>query len=178
MKDLEQKLRDYIVDGQPRTHRPWKKIIIVVEGVYSMEGSIVNLPEIVALKKKYKAYVFLDEAHSVGAVGPHGRGVIDYYNLNPRDVDILMGTFTKSFGAAGGYIAGSKALIDHVRYHSHSFAYATAISPPVTQQIISVFDSLMGVDGDLEGTCRISAVRDRCVIDVFEYSQVNGALLN
>lgn len=73
----------------------------------SMEGSIVRLPEIVQLKKKYKAYIYLDEAHSVGAMGPHGRGVVDYFGLNPRDVDIMMGTFTKSFGSCGGYIAGS-----------------------------------------------------------------------
>lgn len=73
-----------------------------------MEGSIVMLPEILALKKKYRAYVYLDEAHSVGALGPTGRGVVDYFGLDPRDVDLLMGTFTKSFGAAGGYIAGSK----------------------------------------------------------------------
>ena len=60
------------------------------------------------MKKKYRAYLYLDEAHSIGALGPNGRGVLDYFNMNPRDVDVLMGTFTKSFGAAGGYIAGSK----------------------------------------------------------------------
>ena len=74
-----------------------------------MEGSIVNLPEIIALKKKYQAYLYLDEAHSIGALGPAGRGVINYYNCDPADVDVMMGTFTKSFGGAGGYIAGSKA---------------------------------------------------------------------
>ena len=72
-----------------------------------MEGSIVKLPDVLRLKKKYKAYVYLDEAHSIGALGPHGKGVVDYWGLNPRDLDIMMGTFTKSFGAAGGYIAGS-----------------------------------------------------------------------
>lgn len=74
----------------------------------SMEGSIVRLPEVIALKKKYKAYLYLDEAHSIGALGPRGRGVVDYFNLDPTDVDIMMGTFTKSFGAAGGYIGGRK----------------------------------------------------------------------
>lgn len=74
----------------------------------SMEGSIVDLPQIVALKKKYKAYLYIDEAHSIGSVGPTGRGVIEFFGLDPRDVDVLMGTFTKSFGAAGGYIAGRK----------------------------------------------------------------------
>lgn len=73
-----------------------------------MEGSIVRLPEIVSLKKKYKAYLYLDEAHSIGAVGATGRGVVEYFGMSPDDVDVLMGTFTKSFGAAGGYIAGKK----------------------------------------------------------------------
>jgi len=73
-----------------------------------MEGSIVKLPDIIRLKQKYKAYVYLDEAHSVGAMGPHGRGVVDYWDCDPNDVDIMMGTFTKSFGSAGGYIGGSK----------------------------------------------------------------------
>lgn len=73
-----------------------------------MEGSIVRLPEIIELKKKYKAYLYLDEAHSIGALGSTGRGVVDYFGCNPKDVDILMGTFTKSFGASGGYIAGDR----------------------------------------------------------------------
>ena len=73
-----------------------------------MEGSIVRLPEILELKKKYKFYIYLDEAHSIGALGQHGKGVVDYYGLNPKDVDIMMGTFTKSFGGAGGYICGNQ----------------------------------------------------------------------
>ncbi|XP_064463994.1 serine palmitoyltransferase 2-like, partial [Ornithodoros turicata] len=155
MKDLERKLRGAIVEGQPRTNRPWKKIIIIVEGVYSMEGSIVKLPEVIALKKKYKAYVYLDEAHSIGALGPTGRGAVDYFGVDPRDVDLLMGTFTKSFGAAGGYIAGSKHIIDHLRAHSHSFSYAASMSAPVAQQIISTCRVIMGEIGDGEGQRRI-----------------------
>ena len=85
-----------------------------------MEGSIVRLPEVVALKKKYKAYLFLDEAHSIGAMGPRGRGVTDYFGVDPNDVDIMMGTFTKSFGAAGGYIAATKVSL-HVRVQFNSF---------------------------------------------------------
>ena len=73
-----------------------------------MEGSLAKLPEIMALKKKYKAYIYLDEAHSIGAMGPNGRGVTDYFGVDPADIDIMMGTFTKSFGAAGGYIAASE----------------------------------------------------------------------
>ncbi|KAJ1104755.1 hypothetical protein NDU88_002164 [Pleurodeles waltl] len=151
MQSLEKLLRDAIVHGQPRTRRPWKKILIVVEGIYSMEGSIVRLPEVVALKKKYRAYLYLDEAHSIGALGPRGRGVVDYFGLDPKDVDVMMGTFTKSFGAAGGYIGGTKMLIDYLRVHSHSAAYATSMSPPVAEQIISSMKSIMGVDGTTFG---------------------------
>nr|XP_023681136.1 serine palmitoyltransferase 2 [Paramormyrops kingsleyae] len=160
MQSLEKLLRDAIVHGQPRTHRPWKKILIVVEGIYSMEGSIVRLPEVIALKKKYKAYLYLDEAHSIGALGPHGRGVIDYFGLDPRDVDILMGTFTKSFGAAGGYIGGKKELIDYLRTHSHSAVYATSMSPPVVEQIITSMKCIMGEDGTTVGQERIQRLAD------------------
>lgn len=71
-----------------------------------MEGSIAPMRGLVALKKRLGLYLYLDEAHSVGAMGPRGRGVTDHCGVDPRDVDVLMGTFTKSFGAAGGYIAG------------------------------------------------------------------------
>lgn len=85
--------------------------LFVVLCAISMEGSLVRLPEIIALKKKYKAYLYLDEAHSIGAVGPSGRGVTELFDVNPADVDVMMGTFTKSFGASGGYIAGKKVPV-------------------------------------------------------------------
>ncbi|XP_071337263.1 serine palmitoyltransferase 3 isoform X1 [Trachinotus anak] len=155
MHSLEKMLREAVCSGQPRTHRPWRKILIMVEGIYSMEGSVVRLPEIIALKKKYKAYLYLDEAHSIGAVGPSGRGVTELFDVNPADVDVMMGTFTKSFGAAGGYIAGKKELVDYLRSHSHSAVYASAMSPPVTEQIIRAMKCIMGKDGSTEGIRRI-----------------------
>ncbi|CAF2829932.1 unnamed protein product [Rotaria sp. Silwood2] len=147
MNDLEKKLRTAIVQGHPRTNRPWQKIIIVVEGVYSMEGSICRLPQLVELKKKYKAYLYMDEAHSIGAMGKTGRGIVDYFNIDTNDVDILMGTFTKSFGSAGGYIAGKKSLIDHIRANSHANTYASSMSAPIVQQIISSLRLLNGPEG-------------------------------
>ncbi|CAF4907985.1 unnamed protein product [Rotaria sp. Silwood1] len=147
MNDLEKKLRTAIVQGHPRTNRPWKKIVIVVEGVYSMEGSICRLPQLIELKKKYKAYLYMDEAHSIGAMGKIGRGIVDYFNVDANDVDILMGTFTKSFGSAGGYIAGTKSLVDHIRVHSHANTYASSMSAPIVQQIISSLDLLNGPEG-------------------------------
>ncbi|PBK82393.1 PLP-dependent transferase [Armillaria gallica] len=146
MGSLESLLREVISQGQLKTHRPWKKILIIVEGLFSMEGTLVNLPAIMELKRKYKFYLFVDEAHSVGALGPHGRGVADYFNIDPRSIDILMGTFTKSFGAAGGYIAGNKTLIDRLRLRGYSGAYAEAMTPPVLTQILSSMASIMGVN--------------------------------
>lgn len=125
-----------------------------------MEGSVVRLPEIIALKKKYKAYLYLDEAHSIGAVGPTGRGVVDYWGCDARDVDIMMGTFTKSFGSAGGYIAGSKKLIDYLRMNSHANCYATSMSPPVTLQVIKSMETIMGKDGSFEGQRRIKQLAE------------------
>ncbi|CAG2100234.1 unnamed protein product [Medioppia subpectinata] len=155
MKDLEMKIRQHIISGQERTHRPWKKIIIIVEGIYSMEGTIINLPEIVKLKRKYRCYVYLDEAHSIGAIGRRGRGVSDYFGCDPKDIDLWMGTFTKSFGAAGGYIAGRKQTIDYIAIHSQAATYATSIAPCIVQQIISVINVIMGVDGTDDGQKRI-----------------------
>lgn len=94
-----------------------------------------------------KFYLFVDEAHSIGALGPHGRGVADYFEVDPHSIDILMGTFTKSFGAAGGYIAGNSTLIDRLRVHAHSSPYAEAMAPPVITQIIASMVSIMDVQG-------------------------------
>ena len=116
-----------------------------------MEGSLCKLPELIALKKKYRAYLYLDEAHSIGAMGNRGRGVVDYWKCDVNDVDILMGTFTKSFAAAGGYIAGKKNLIDHLRISSHATTYATSMSPPVIEQITSVLDLLIDEHEEHEG---------------------------
>ncbi|XP_042871408.1 serine palmitoyltransferase 2-like isoform X1 [Penaeus japonicus] len=154
-QDLEKKLREAIIYGHPRTRRPWKKAMIVVEGIYSMEGSICDLPNFVRIKKKYKTYLYVDEAHSIGALGPHGGGVVDYFGVDPKDVDIHMGTFTKSFGAAGGYIAGSKDLINHLRVTSHAQIYAASMAPPVAEQIITSMSIIMGKQGNGEGRRRI-----------------------
>lgn len=144
VKDLERLLREVISQGQPRTHRPWKKILVVVEGLYSMEGTMCNLPGILALKKKYKFNLFVDEAHSVGALGPKGRGVCDYFGIDPSEVDILMGTLTKSFGANGGYIAGDKATIAKLRATNAGSIYGEAPAPPILAQISTALRIITG----------------------------------
>ena len=159
MAHLEYILRHAIVEGHPRTHRPWKKILIIVEGIYSMEGEMAKLREIMALKKRYKAYLYLDEAHSIGALGKTGRGVCEQQGVNPKEVDVMMGTFTKSFGSCGGYIAGTKALVDHVRSSSPANFYATSMSPSSVQQIISSINVIAGKDGSTRGLQKLRNLR-------------------
>ena len=142
---LESLLRECISQGLPRTHRPWKKIVLLIEGLYSMEGTIVDLPRVLELKKKYKFYLYVDEAHSIGALGPHGGGVCDYFGVDPSLVDIHMGTFTKSFGAVGGYVAGKKEIIDSIRRHNYSNVFGETMAPPVLIQIMSTLATIMSV---------------------------------
>lgn len=160
IKTLEGILRTALVDGQPRTRRPWKKIVVVVEGVYSMEGEMVNLPAIVSVAKKYKAYIYLDEAHSIGAVGKTGRGVCEHFGVDPGDVDVMMGTFTKSFGAMGGYIAASKEFIDYLRHNASGSVYTPAMAPSVTAQVLRSFDIISGRDGSGLGAAKLQAIKD------------------
>ena len=146
MEDLETKLREAISQGQPRTHRPWKKILVAVEGLYSMEGTMVDLPGVLALKKKYKFFLYVDEAHSIGALGPRGRGVCDYFGVDPAEVDILMGTLTKSFGANGGYVAAEKHIIDKLKSTNAATILGESPAPSVLMQILS---SLRIITGEL-----------------------------
>ncbi|ELA41194.1 uncharacterized protein VICG_01793 [Vittaforma corneae ATCC 50505] len=136
MQDLENKLKFHITQGEPETHRPWSKIFVVVEGLYSMEGTVVNLKKLVELKKQYKFYIFMDEAHSIGAMGRTGRGICEYVGVEHDDVDILMGTFTKSFGGFGGYIAGKREIIDYLRVNSDFSKYGEQMSPIVCAQVM------------------------------------------
>ena len=121
-----------------------------------MEGTISYIPALIALKHKYKFYIWLDEAHSIGAMGPTGRGVVEYWGCDLKEIDLMMGTFSKSFAAHGGYIASTRAVISHIRKQSHS-NYATAMAPGVAMQIYSSLRIIMGRDERYpnEGTRRI-----------------------
>ncbi|KAG5393724.1 hypothetical protein IGI04_023687 [Brassica rapa subsp. trilocularis] len=128
--------------------------------IYSMEGEICKLPEIVSICKKYKAYVYLDEAHSIGAIGNTGRGVCELLGVNTANVDIMMGTFSKSFASCGGYIAGSKELIQYLKHHCPAHLYATSISTPSAQQIISAIRVILGEDGSNRGAQKLARIRE------------------
>ena len=159
-EQLESLLRACIAEGQPRTGRPWKKIVIIVEGIYSMEGEFAKLREIVEIKKKYKAYLYLDEAHSIGAIGPTGRGVCEALGVDTSDVDIMMGTFTKSFGSCGGYIAGSRELIDYMKANCAAHLYSTSMSAPAVEMVLSALRVVRGMDGTTAGETKLRTLNE------------------
>ncbi len=109
----------------------YEKVLIVVEGVYSMDGDIAPIPQFVELKKRYGAFLMVDEAHSACVLGDTGKGVDEYYHLATEDIDIRMGTLSKGLGSCGGYLAGSKSLIEYFRYSLPGFVFSVAI-PPAT----------------------------------------------
>jgi 8-amino-7-oxononanoate synthase len=119
MRDLEQKLAKA---------DPNKGKLIVTDGVFSMSGDICNLPEIVRLAKKYDARVMVDDAHGFGVLGKHGRGTAEYFGLED-DVDIIMGTFSKSLASLGGYMVASKKVVEYVKHKSRPFIFCAAITP-------------------------------------------------
>jgi serine palmitoyltransferase len=157
VKDLEKCLYQAVKDGQ--MGKPWQKILIIIEGLYSMEGDIASLKEIIELKKKYKAFLYVDEAHSIGALGKTGRGVCEYWGIPHKDVDVLMGTFTKSFASCGGYIAADQQTINTLRAASYSSYYDSTMSPVCVQQALTALNQIMGVDGTTNGKNRIEALQ-------------------
>lgn len=115
--------------GQIRPH--YRRCLIVVEGIYSMDGDLCDLPRLIELKKRYKTLLMVDEAHSAGVLGPKGEGIGHHFpGVDPRDVDIWMGTLSKSFASCGGYIAGSKELIRYLKFTAPGFVYSAGITPP------------------------------------------------
>lgn len=108
----------------------YRRVLIVIEGIYSMDGDIPNLPEFIKLKKQHHCWLMIDEAHSIGVLGAKGGGIGDYYQVNAQDVDMWMGTLSKAFASCGGYIAGSKAIIEYLKYTAPGFVYSVGISPP------------------------------------------------
>jgi len=119
MEDLEKKLQ---------ASDPNKGKLIITDGVFSMSGDICKLDEIVTIAKKYNAKVMVDDAHGLGVLGEHGRGTAEFFNLED-EVDIIMGTFSKSLASLGGYMAASKEVVDFVKHTSRPFIFSAAITP-------------------------------------------------
>ncbi len=118
---------------------PDKVKLIVTDGVFSMEGDVANVPEICRLANKYNASVMVDEAHSIGVFGKGGRGVCDHFGCTD-DVDLVMGTFSKSFASLGGFIATDKEITNFLRHHSRSYIFTASITPASTAAALKAID--------------------------------------
>ena len=113
--------------------------LIVVDSVFSMEGDLANLPEIVRLKKKYNASIMVDEAHGLGVFGKQGRGVCDHFGVTD-DVDCIMGTFSKSFASLGGFVATDSVTANYLRHNSRSYIFSASITPASTAAVSAALD--------------------------------------
>ncbi len=107
----------------------YRRVCIVIEGVYSMDGDIADLPAFIELKRRHHALLYIDEAHSLGVLGAHGRGIGEHFGVNPRDVDFWMGTLSKTLGNVGGYIASTRALVQYLKYTTPGFVFAASLPP-------------------------------------------------
>ncbi|WP_238388845.1 aminotransferase class I/II-fold pyridoxal phosphate-dependent enzyme [Roseimaritima ulvae] len=120
----------------------YRRVLVVVEGVYSMDGDYCDLPAALEVCKRHKALLMIDEAHSLGTMGSTGRGMAEHFGIDPNEVDVWMGTLGKAFGSCGGYIAGRRELIELLRYTAPAFVFATGISPSVAAAALKAFEVL------------------------------------
>ena len=146
INDLKSKLEDVKKNGLKNGKQP-SKVLVIIEGLYSMEGEFCKLKEIILLKKAYGFYLYIDEAHSIGCLGKTGRGIVEQLDCSFDDVDLLMGTFSKSFASAGGYIASDKKTISLLRNNSYSYVYGNPMSPVAAQQIVSCLEIINSPEG-------------------------------
>ncbi|QDT05471.1 Long-chain-fatty-acid--AMP ligase FadD26 [Rubripirellula lacrimiformis] len=120
----------------------YRRVLIVIEGVYSMDGDYSDLPKFIEVKKKHRAMLMVDEAHSFGTMGETGRGMAEHFGVDARDVDIWMGTLSKSAASCGGYIAGSDALVELLRYTAPGFVFSVGMPPAQVAAAMAAIETL------------------------------------
>ena len=137
------------LEKQLQRCEPDKVKLIVTDGVFSMEGDVANIPEIVRLAKKYNASVMVDEAHAIGVFGEGGRGITHHFGAT-KDVALIMGTFSKSFASLGGFIATDKEITNFLRHHSRSYIFTASITPASTAAALKAIDIMIEEPGRQE----------------------------
>ncbi len=115
----------------------FERVLIVVEGHYSMDGDIPDLPTLVEIKRRYQCFLMVDEAHALGVLGKTGKGIHEFYNLSGSDVDIWMGTLSKTLASCGGYICGENALVEHLKYAAPGFVYSVGLAPALAASALA-----------------------------------------
>lgn len=146
MESLEKQLKKCEAD---------KVKLIVVDGVFSMEGDVAKLPEIIELAKKYNANVMVDEAHGFGVLGNCGRGVCDHFGAT-NDVDLIMGTFSKSFASIGGFIAADEPVINYLRHNSRSYIFSASNTPAATAAASAALDIMLSEPERIENLWKLT----------------------
>jgi len=134
---------------------PDKVKLIVVDGVFSMEGDIINLPKLVELSKKYDASIYVDEAHSLGVLGRQGRGVCDHFGLTD-DVDVIMGTFSKSLASIGGFVAADECIINWLRHNSRSYIFSASSTPAATASALAALEIMQEEPERIENLWKVT----------------------
>jgi 8-amino-7-oxononanoate synthase len=109
--------------------KEYRRVLVVIEGVYSMDGDFPEIPKFIEVKQRHHAFLMIDEAHSMGTMGVSGRGIAEHFGVDPQGVDLWMGTLSKSFGSCGGYIAGCREVVEYLKYTSPGFVYSVGIPP-------------------------------------------------
>jgi len=112
-----------------------KRALIVVEGLYSMDGDIPDLPRLLRIRDRFDAWLMVDEAHSIGVLGGGGRGLADHFDIDPNEIDFIIGTLSKSFAASGGFVAGRRTVIDWLRFTLPAFVFSVGLSPVVAAAV-------------------------------------------
>jgi 8-amino-7-oxononanoate synthase len=135
---------------------------IVVDGIFSMEGDIINLPELVTLSEKYDASIMLDDAHSIGVLGNNGSGTASHFGLTDR-VDLIMGTFSKSLAALGGFIAADKEVINFLKHNSRSLIFSASMTPASTAAVLASLEIMKNEPERIEHLWKISRYSLECL---------------
>jgi 8-amino-7-oxononanoate synthase len=124
------------------TRGQFERVLIVAEGLYSMDGDVCDLPALVAIKERHQAWLMIDDAHGLGTLGATGLGIFEHSEVDPRRVDIWMGTLSKTLAACGGFIAGSETLIDYLKHAAGGFVYSVAMAPAIAAAALAALELL------------------------------------
>lgn len=136
--------------------RKYKRVLIAIEGVYSMDGDVADVPRFLELKRRHKVFLYVDEAHSLGTMGATGRGITEHFGIKATDIDILMGTLSKATGSCGGFIAGTKELITYLKYTAPGFVFSVGMPPSNAAAALAAF-RLLRAEPQRVARCRASA---------------------
>ncbi len=133
-----------------------QRLLVVTEGHYSMDGDIPDLPRLIAIVRRHGAYLMVDEAHALGVLGTNGGGIAEHFGIDPREVDIWMGTLSKTLSACGGYIAGSRDIVEYLRCTAPGFLYSVGLAPPLAAAALAAL-GMMRAEPERVARLRVNA---------------------